>query len=187
MASTNTALVVPSPSPAPAGAGDIRGLKGPVEIPSGWEWLWWTLGALAVALLAWWLWRWWKRRCASPAAKIVVPAHRRAKDRLRGALELISDPYAFCSLLSDVIRGYIEERFSYRAPERTTEEFLAEVQNSERFGAEHRLLLADFLERCDLVKFAKHEPTEPELRELYEAALRFIDETAERPTVEAKK
>lgn len=35
----------------------------------------------------------------------------------------------------------------------------------------------DFLTRCDLVKFARYEPREPELRELYDAAVRLVEET----------
>jgi len=37
--------------------------------------------------------------------------------------------------------------------------------------------LAEFLERCDLVKFARFEPTESALRELHESALRLVHET----------
>jgi hypothetical protein len=37
--------------------------------------------------------------------------------------------------------------------------------------------LADFLSQCDLVKFAKYEPTEVELRKLHEAAVRMVNET----------
>jgi hypothetical protein len=39
-------------------------------------------------------------------------------------------------------------------------------------------LLQDFLTRCDLVKFARMEPTIDELKGFLEAALRLIDETA---------
>jgi hypothetical protein len=35
----------------------------------------------------------------------------------------------------------------------------------------------DFLANCDLIKFARYEPTEMELRGLYEAALRLINDT----------
>ena len=35
----------------------------------------------------------------------------------------------------------------------------------------------EFLESCDLVKFAKYEPGEPELRELHSSALRLVEET----------
>jgi hypothetical protein len=37
--------------------------------------------------------------------------------------------------------------------------------------------LGDFLQRCDLVKFARYEPGEPELRDLHASALRLVEET----------
>jgi hypothetical protein len=37
--------------------------------------------------------------------------------------------------------------------------------------------MGDFLTRCDLVKFARHEPSAPELRELHDAAVRLVEET----------
>ena len=76
-----------------------------------------------------------------------------------------------------MLRIYLEERFSLHAPERTTEEFLHELQATELLNDNQKVFLEDFLRRCDLVKFAQHEPTEPELRELLESALRLIDET----------
>ena len=38
--------------------------------------------------------------------------------------------------------------------------------------------LTSFLQECDLVKFARFEPSQDELKSLLESALRFIDETA---------
>jgi hypothetical protein len=149
-----------------------------VEIPSPLDWLWWLLAAFAAAALAWYLWR--KFRLRKPAAKTVavIPPHRKAKDRLRGAAQLMSDPYRFCSLVSDVLRGYVEERFDLRAPERTTEEFMEELRSSPKLHGDHKSLLEDFLSRCDLVKFARFEPTLPELEALLGSALRFVDETS---------
>ena len=179
MASTNSALVLPAQT---GGTNlldaDIRPLKGPVEIAGSYAWLWWIAIATATALIAWILWRKFriKNNLIKPA--VVFPPHRRAKDRLRGASELISDPYAFCSLVSDVLRAYVEERFDLKAPERTTEEFMEELRASTKLRGDHKLLLEDFLARCDLVKFARFEPTVPELEALLDSAYRFVDETA---------
>ena len=179
MASTNSALVWPAQT---GGTNlldsDIRPLKGPVEIAASYDWLWWLTIAVATALIAWFLWRKFrlKNNVIKPVA--VVPPHRRAKDRLRGAGELISDPYRFCSLVSDVLRAYVEERFDLRAPERTTEEFMEELRSSTKLRGDHKLLLEDFLGRCDLVKFARFEPTVPELEALLDSSYRFVDETA---------
>ena len=42
---------------AAAQINDIRDIKPPIEIHSGWEWLWWTLGALALFVIASLVWR----------------------------------------------------------------------------------------------------------------------------------
>lgn len=177
------ALVVTNSTPAAPPASsplvDIREIKPPVEIPSGLEWLWWTLSALAVVIAAWLLWRWWQKRKVQAAIVPVVPAHVRARQKLQAALTLITQPKPFCIAVSDAARAYLEERFNFHAPERTTEEFLRELSATELLAKPQKESLGRFLESCDLVKFAKYEPGEPELRELYGSALRLVDETAE--------
>ena len=163
-------------------ANDIRDIKSPVEIPSGWEWLWWTLGGLAIAAIVLALWKWWQKRRLQIPMEPPVPAHVRAKQMLEKALALIAQPKPFCILVSDTIRVYLEERFDFHAPERTTEEFLHELQGTDFLMAEQKEKLGEFLERCDLVKFAKYEPREPELRDLHGSALRLVEETEPQPT-----
>jgi hypothetical protein len=99
---------------------------------------------------------------------------------LERALALISEPKPFTIAVSGVTRLYLEERFDFRAPERTTEEFLYELQGTNLLTADQKLSLADFLANCDLIKFAKYEPTEIELRALHSAALRLVNETEPR-------
>ncbi|MFZ0828901.1 MAG: hypothetical protein WAO02_15905 [Verrucomicrobiia bacterium] len=166
-------------------ASDIRDIKPPVEISSGWEWVWWTLGALAVLALLFLAWKWWQRRRSQVAAVPPVPAHVRAKQKLAEALALIAQPKTFCILVSDTIRLYLEERFDFRAPERTTEEFLRELQGTDWLAAEQKEKLGEFLESCDLVKFAKYEPGETELRGLHASAVRLVDETEPQPELPA--
>jgi hypothetical protein len=101
----------------------------------------------------------------------------RAKQKLTAALQFISDPKAFCTAVSDTLRVYLEERFQFRAPDRTTEEFLVELQSTHHLTPDQKISLAEFLQNCDLVKFARFEPEEQNLRSLHEAALRLVDET----------
>jgi hypothetical protein len=195
MVKTNSsAMAVPLPpgmsnsttGSAPAGGEDIRDIKQPLPLGSGLWWVWALIALAAIAALALWLKK--RKKVAVVPPPLLIPPHRRAKERLRGASELISDPYRFCSLVSDVTRTYLEERFNLHAPDRTTDEFLAELRESSVLREEHKSLLEDFLTRCDLVKFARGEPTEPELRALLDAALRLIDETQEvevKPMTEA--
>ena len=155
----------------------LRDIKAPVAIASGWEWLWWTLGALAVAAVVAGLLRWWlKKRAAVPPAS-VLPPHVRARKKLAEALALIGLPEPFVVAVSGALRVYLEERLEFRAPERTTEEFLHELGDTPLLSARQKGSLGDFLTACDLVKFAKYEPGEAELRDLHGAALRLVDET----------
>ena len=132
---------------------------------------------LAVAALAFWAWRYWRKRRAQAQLIPPVPAHIRAKQKLRDALALIDQPREFCIQVSDTLRWYLEERFDFHAPERTTEEFLYELQETNLLTPDQKGSLAEFLQRCDLVKFAKYEPGRPELEDLHASAMRLVEET----------
>lgn len=156
---------------------DIRDIRPPVVIPSGWAWVGWLLLVLAVAAAAFFLWRWWQKRKAVQAVVPPIPPHIRAKQRLAEALALIGQPREFCIVVSDALRLYLEERFSFRAPERTTEEFLVDLKQTDLLLRDQKDSLEDFLTRCDLVKFARYEPRESELRDLHSSAVRLVEET----------
>jgi len=163
-------------SPATS-ANDIRDIKPPMTIPNVWEWVAWVLAALAIIAVAIFFWRWWQKRRSQIPAEPPVPAYVRAKQKLEEALALIAQPKTFCILVSDTIRSYLEEQFDFHAPERTTEEFLRELSTTDLLVPEQKDSLGRFLESCDLVKFAKYEPGEPELRELHGSAVRLVEET----------
>lgn len=172
---TNASTSAP-PSPV-ANATDIRDIGPPIVIPSGYEWLWWVLGAFAVigvlvALLVYFLTR--RKQIATPP---VIPPHIRAKQQLQSALTLIAQPKPFVIVVSDTLRLYLEERFNFRAPERTTEEFLNDLQRTDRLTRDQKDSLGQFLTNCDLVKFARYEPGEAELRDLHASAVRLVEET----------
>jgi hypothetical protein len=175
------ALAQTNSAAAPAAADALRDIKPPVEIPTGWEWLWWALGALAlVALLvglALFVFQRRKRVSLPPP----IPPHVRAKQALDASLQWLAQPKPFVTAVSDTLRSYLEERFTFRAPERTTEEFLHELQATPLLDKPQKQSLGDFLQSCDMVKFAKYEPTEAELRSLHSAAYRLVEETEPRP------
>ncbi len=139
---------------------------------------WWPL-VLAVVLLASggaWAFAVWQRRTVE---RVRLTARERALERLR-VLEARGFPRgeeadAWYVELSDIVRRYVEDRYAVRAPELTTEEFLAEARRS--FSGPHRDLLGAFLERCDRVKFARYSPEQQESRDAWAAARQFLDET----------
>ncbi|HEX7618976.1 MAG TPA: hypothetical protein VF480_09700 [Verrucomicrobiae bacterium] len=160
-----------------AAATDIRDIKPPIEILDGWTWLWQALILVALAVAAFLLWRWLKHRKTNIVLVPPVLAHVRAKKKLAEALTLITQPKPFVIAVSDTARIYLEERFDFRAPERTTEEFLHELHGTDLLLPDQKESVGNFLESCDLVKFAKYEPGENELRELHSSALRLVEET----------
>jgi hypothetical protein len=176
-----------TPTAATQAANDIHDIKPPLEITSGLAWLWWTLGVLAMLIVLTILWRMVHRRMTHVPPVLPVPPHVRAKQKLSEALALIAQPKPFCVLVSDTIRAYLEERFDFRAPERTTEEFLRELRNTEILLPDQKDSLGNFLAGCDLVKFAKYEPGESELHELHGSALRLIEETEPRTAPDGQK
>jgi hypothetical protein len=165
----------------------LRDIKPPVVIPSGWAWVLWALAVLVVAVLAFWALRYWQKRRDRIHVMPAIPPHVRARQKLQEALALLAQPREFCILVSDTIRFYLEERFTFRAPERTTEEFLYELRETNLLTPDQKDSLGEFLKRCDLVKFARYEPREPELRDLHASALRLVEETEPGPPIELSK
>ncbi len=79
--------------------------------------------------------------------------------------------------LSNILRHYIEDRFTLKAPERTTEEFLIELNNDKAFPKEYRELLKKFLTESDLVKFANRAVTSENAHNAEDKTVEFIDQT----------
>jgi hypothetical protein len=148
-----------------------------VEIPNVWLWVAIGVAALIVVALIVGLVLYFALRKKEVPVVPPIPPHVRAKQKLQEALALIAQPKPFCILVSDTLRVYLEERFTFRAPERTTEEFLHELQATDRLLPDQKESLGEFLKQCDLVKFARYEPREVELRGLHESAVRLVEET----------
>jgi hypothetical protein len=159
----------------------LRDIKPPVEIPNIWLWVIVAGGVVTLAALAVGLFLYFRLRRNQIPVPPPIPAHIRAKHKLQEALALIGQPKPFCIFVSDIARFYLEERFSFRAPERTTEEFLHELKSTNLLLPDQKESLGEFLKRCDLVKFARYEPREVELRDLYDSAVRLVDETEPAP------
>ena len=87
--------------------------------------------------------------------------------------------------LSDIVRHYLEDRFDLDAPEQTTEEFIRDAARSRLLSDAHQQLTRDFLEQCDLVKFARWTPERSAMEAGLDAARRLVVETRPLPEQEA--
>ena len=167
----------PSPDAQPDPLAGLRENAPPVDVP--WPpWVWWAIGVGAVITLALlvWLIVWLARR--KPAAPPPTPRMiaLRALEELRAHIREL-DPYAFSVRVSDVLRTYVSGQFDLRATSQTSPEFLASIAGSPRFSAVDRQLLATFLERCDMLKFAHVEAHAEENGELLGSASAFVQGT----------
>jgi len=159
----------------------IEDIEGVVEMPqkaSVW-WVWVLGAALLAATVAIVLTL--RRRRSAKLVRVFKPAHEIAYARLRA---LVKDDLLgagrvkeFYERLSGILRHYIEHRFELRAPERTTEEFLAELKHSDLLGEADKQMLAEFLTHCDLVKFAEHQPSNEQIQRSFDLAKEFIEKT----------
>jgi hypothetical protein len=144
-------------------------------------WPLWTLGTCVgiTAIIIFWLYL--QRRRIHELVRIFKPAHEIAYARLKILVK--DDPVAagkikeFYERISDILRHYIEHRFELRAPERTTEEFLAELALADVLGGTDKNILEEFMIHCDLVKFAKHDPTHEQVQRTFDIVKEFIEKT----------
>jgi len=164
-------------------AGHGRELEAPgVPFPSPPRYLLWGGGVLGLLLLCAAAWFFIRRRPVRDAAvAVALPPHARA---LRALQRLRSAPRAtpaqieaFYVEVSHVLRVYLEERFGLRAPERTTEEFLRDLEVGDALARGHRLELKQFLSQCDLVKFAAWRPSEDDHLATFAIAEAFVERT----------
>lgn len=159
----------------------IEDIEGVVEMPKpAHRWWLWILVALGVvAAPATWLLL--RRQRSRRVVRIFKSAHEVAYLRLRAlvAANLIEQGQLkeFYEEISGILRHYIEDRFDLHAPERTTEEFLSELRFTEVLAPADKQVLEDFLTHCDLVKFAKHEPTTEQIQQTFDLVKNFIERT----------
>jgi hypothetical protein len=123
-----------------------------------------------------------RKKKSVPRPVVVLPAHVIAYQRLetlkKQQLLVQGKMKEYFTVLSDIVRRYLEGQFQISAPEMTTEEFLWSLNDTTSFVFQHRELLRDFLVSCDLVKFAKYGPTAEECEHSFNLAKRLIDETS---------
>ncbi len=162
----------------------IRDIKPPLNFQTGYAFL---ITVLAIAVISFlifltiYLFR--KRAKLKDSRQVMHP--KKAHEIAYAALRLLKSrnlpgsgfvkEYYF--EISKIARAYIENRFSLKAPEMTTEEFLYSVKDSSILTITQKNIVKEFLNRCDLVKFAKYGPTADEIEVSFDTTKRLVDET----------
>ena len=136
----------------------------------------WVIYAAAFVLLAivgfvgYFILRW--RRRPKPE---ISPRTRALEllSRARGEIAQLN-PYQFSIRVSDILRRYVTEQYRLPVTRQTSVEFLETLASASPFSEDERSLLGDFLNRCDLIKFARYEATTADSELLLEEATRFV-------------
>lgn len=180
VATTPEQVVTVTTALLPEHGKEIEAPGDPFPTPfGGW---WWVVGGVAaLAFVAMILWRKQRNQPLRHALAIEVPAHVKALRALlrwrAGERGTPAEIDAFYVGVSHVLRVYLEDRFGLHAPERTTEEFLHELEGSTELTRDHRAELEDFLSQCDMVKFAAVVPMAADHDKTYQLAETFIEST----------
>lgn len=128
---------------------------------------------LALTLIGMIVWLILRSRKASVPAKSARERTLELLDRMEDEIEMLS-PYQFSIRVSDVLRGYVTEQYKLPITRQTSIEFLNVIRTASPFSEDEKVLLTDFLDRCDLIKFARYEATTADSRLLLEEATRFV-------------
>jgi hypothetical protein len=137
-------------------------------------------GAVLLALGAYAARRWQRRR-HRPRALLPFEIALQRLEEIRRLLDPAS-AREFSIAVSDIVRQYIEVQFRITATHRTTEEFLRDLlETSNASLAAHRGLLAEFLNQCDLAKFAGVSLSRLILESLHASARSFVTESSKPP------
>jgi hypothetical protein len=166
------------------GSADLKQLhdvREPIRLPEPPPWPRWPLGAAAVVLvlgLAAGLWLARRRRLPETPPLSPQAWALRELDRLQALnLPAQGEINRYHTLLSDVLRRYLELRFQLHAPRQTTAEFLRAVETGQQLTTTQQALLSDFLQRCDMAKFARAVPSAEECQAIADLARSFVVET----------
>jgi len=160
-------------------APQIRDIAPPVDVFPYPLWLVVTVAvaaALLIALIAWLVFQRLSKKPAAPPPtpyEIALAALRRAREQLDTL-----DPHAFGILVSDILRDYLLQKFGLPATRQTSDEFLRTLEGYAKFSTDEKMLLARFLEKCDLIKFARVDASRSDSEALLDQAVRFVNESA---------
>ncbi len=158
----------------------LRGLKEPVEIPEEpppFAWQPWVFGILGFVVLCLLVWLYLRHRKKQAAAAPATEALKALTILSRNTAK--AEPEGFVMEVSTILRGYIEKALGMQALRLSTEEFLQQATTTHNsISPDHQSSLKEFLQQCDLVKFAKGQVNEDQRDHLIDGARKFIRESS---------
>ena len=150
---------------------------------------WWLLGLLAllavlvIAGLVFLVWRLYRRRQRKRLEPVSVPVNLRSPEEVAlEKLDILQQEglpqqgmfKAYHSMVSEIVRSYIEDKFGVPAMESTTSDLVRSLRERRTIHEAFLSMTRRFLEVCDLVKFAKYVPALQECDEVMQLARTLI-------------
>jgi hypothetical protein len=154
-------------------ADEFHDIAPPVDYSLLPPWLVFVIAFVVLSLLGvvvWWLA---KRRKPELPPKAPREIALEQLEQIRAEIDRM-DPYQFSIRVSDILRRYVTQQYGVPATRQTSIEFLTAAAKAPSFSADDKSLLEDFLNRCDLIKFAQYEATTSDSELLLEEAVRFV-------------
>ncbi len=164
---------------------DIRGPKPPLSLQREWAWLYMLLGILMIlGITTFFLVK--KFRLSDPSPLSVPVPILSAKEEALKKLEALSASDALregrwkevFSMLSEILKYYLERQFHFNALEMTTFECIKELKKR-KAPIEVVEKLRGVLNEADLIKFAKYFPSTSDIEHDFKLAKEVVEETEE--------
>jgi hypothetical protein len=154
-------------------ADEFHDIAPPVDYSLIPPWLVFVIAFVVLSLLG--LIVWWLAQRRKPELPPKSPREIAVEEleQIRPQIERMS-PYQFSIRASDILRRYVTQQYGVPATRQTSIEFLSAAAKASSFSSDDKSLLEDFLNRCDLIKFAKYEATTSDSELLLEEAIRFV-------------
>ncbi|MEW5875404.1 MAG: hypothetical protein AB1752_09505 [Candidatus Zixiibacteriota bacterium] len=167
---------------------DIKALKAQYEIPES-RWLFWAISGLLLGIiaLAWW---WWRRRQVPVSVKADVPGAPSWEIALSALQELPADVdpeqdggRQWYFRLSEILRRYLDDRFSWTSMDETTSEILRRLPQAP-FDKGLRERAREFFLLADQVRYARSPARSgrPEVDRIW--VRDFVEATIPAPTID---
>jgi len=162
----------PAPSPTP----ELAPIAPPVPVFPYPMWMVASAAVVVLLVVAAMVWAVVRhiKNCPKPAPPTPRELALAALEALRNRIAQL-EPHPFSIEVSDVLRLFVTREFRMRATQQTSPEFLAAAAASPRFSEADKALLAAFLEKADLIKFARLQAGTSDSEQLLEQARRFVE------------
>ena len=154
-------------------AEEFHDIAPPVDYSLIPAWLVFVIAFVVLSVLGLVVWWFVRRRNPEPPPKAPREIAIGELGQIRPEIERMS-PYQFSIRVSDILRRYGTRQYGLPAMRQTSIEFLTAAAKAPSFSADDKSLLEDFLNRCDLIKFAKYEATTSDSELLLGEAIRFV-------------